>query len=46
MKNISFFYGGAISTNDEEFKNFMKRNTKIKFFSKDSILKQILIFLV
>ena len=47
MKNISSFYGGAISTNDEEFKKFYEMEyKKLNSFSKIPLLKQILIFLV
>ena len=47
MKNISSFYGGAISTNIEEFKNFYeKRYIKLSNFSKTQMIKQIFIFLV
>ena len=45
MKNISSFYGGAISTNNKEFKNFYdKEYEKLKNFPKLSLAKQILIF--
>ena len=47
MKNISSFYGGAISTNNKEFKNFYdKEYEKLKNFPKLSLAKQILIFFI
>ena len=47
MKNISSFYGGAISTNDKEFKKFYEKEyNKLNSFPKIPLLKQILIFLV
>ena len=47
MKNISSLYGGAISTSDKNFRNFyQKEYSKLKQFSKYSLIKQIFIFLV
>ena len=36
MKNISSFYGGAISTNNREFKNFYEKYDKLKNFQSTS----------
>ncbi len=47
MKNISSFYGGAISTNNQEFKNFYEKEyEKLKNFPKLPLIKQILIFVI
>ena len=47
MKNISSFYGGAISTNDEEFKKFYEKEyNKLINFPKILLIKQLFIYLV
>ena len=43
MKNISSFYGGAISTNNKEFKDFMKEYNKLINFPKILLIKQLFI---
>ena len=47
MKNISSFYGGAISTDIKEFKNFYdKEYNKLVNFPKQQLIKQVFIFLI
>ena len=47
MKNVSSFYGGALSTNNKEFTQFyLKEEKNLKKFPTFSILKQILIFFI
>ena len=47
MKNISSFYGGAISTNNREFKNFYEKEyDKLKNFPKLPLINQIFIFII
>ena len=47
MKNISSFYGGALSTNNHEFTQFyLREEKKLKKFPFFSLLKQILIFFI
>ena len=47
MKNISSFYGGALSTNNHEFTQFyFREEKKLKKFPFFSLLKQILIFFI
>ena len=47
MKNISAFYGGAISTNDKEFKDYYEKEyNNLNNFPKILFIKQVLIFLI
>ena len=47
MKNISSFYGGAISTNNREFKKFYEKEyDKLKNFPKLPLINQIFIFII
>lgn len=47
MKNISSFYGGAVTTSDDEFIKYYKREYKnLSNFPKLSMLKQIFIYLI
>ena len=47
MKNISSFYGGACSTNNEDFDIFFKNEEKkLKIFLNVHLIKQISIYLI
>lgn len=47
MKNISSFYGGALSTNNKDFKHFyLEEKKKLKNFPILPLAKQILVFFV
>ena len=47
MKNISALFGGAVTSNNKNFHNFLsEQSVKLKKFEKLILLKQMIIFFI